>query len=71
MKHECHVPTCTTEVPPTKLMCRTHWKKVPKKLKDAVWANYKDGQCKGRPSDKWLRAARTAITSVLKEERDE
>lgn len=44
MKHRCHARGCTTEVPPRMFMCYLHWRKVPKKDRDLVWALYYPGQ---------------------------
>ncbi len=43
-KHECHWPTCKTEVPPAMWGCKKHWFKLPKRLRNRVWATYKPGQ---------------------------
>lgn len=43
-------------------MCRTHWFAVPKKIRDAVWNEYREGQCDDKnPSEEWHRAADAAI----------
>jgi len=63
--HICHAKNCYTPVSPEKLMCLSHWKKVPKTMQEAVYANYRKGQCTtGMPSKEWLKAARDAINSV-------
>jgi hypothetical protein len=63
--HRCHARGCGIAVPPTMLMCRTHWWKVPKRVRDAVWSSYRRGQCDdGRPSAEWLEAASAAIGYV-------
>ena len=43
-KHECHWPTCKTEVTPAMWGCKKHWFKLPRKLRDRVWATYRRGQ---------------------------
>ena len=44
------------------LMCRDHWFAVPKKIRDAVWNEYREGQCDDKnPSEEWHRAADAAI----------
>lgn len=48
-------------------MCLRHWRRVPKKVADAVWANYRAGQCDDkRPSREWLNAADAAIGWVAR-----
>jgi len=65
MSHQCHARGCTIPVPPEKLMCRDHWFMVPKNIRDAVWANYRAGQCDDkRPSKNWHEAADAAIGFV-------
>jgi len=44
MSHTCHAEGCSVEVPPKLFMCKRHWFKLPKKLRDAVWAVYVPGQ---------------------------
>jgi len=44
MKHTCHWPGCTQEVPPKLWGCRPHWFKLPKHLRDLIWATYRPGQ---------------------------
>jgi hypothetical protein len=43
-QHTCHWTGCTREVPPAMWGCKEHWFKLPKPLRDAVWANYRPGQ---------------------------
>lgn len=38
MSGGCPVPGCTTVVPSHMLMCREDWYRVPKALRDEVWA---------------------------------
>jgi hypothetical protein len=65
MSHHCHARGCTVSVPPEMLMCRNHWYKVPKKIRDAVWRTYRPGQCDDmNPSENWHRAADAAIGHV-------
>lgn len=67
--HHCHAHGCDEKVPPELLMCSRHWKRVPKKLQKAVWANYRPGQCDDMsPSKEWHKAADAAILAVAKKE---
>lgn len=68
-QHHCHARRCTVPVPPEMLMCRRHWFMVPKKLRDAVWATYRPGQCDDKqPSEAWHKAADAAILAVAQKE---
>lgn len=42
--HHCHWPDCKREVPPKMWGCITHWRKLPKHLRDKIWATYRPGQ---------------------------
>ncbi len=43
-RHECHWPDCDRQVPPAMWGCKQHWFKLPKRLRDAIWAEYVPGQ---------------------------
>lgn len=64
--HHCHAIGCDDPCPPAHLMCRRHWRLVPKVLRDAVWAAYRPGQERQRviPSQDWFAAARAAQVAV-------
>jgi len=72
--HLCHAQGCKKAIPERFLMCRKHWRKVPRDLQRNVWRHYVPGQeTRKDPSVGWLCAARLAIRAVaLKEalERD-
>ena len=58
MAHHCHWPNCSEHVPPKMWGCRTHWYKLPKKLRDMIWATYVPGQeITKTPSRRYLAAA--------------
>jgi hypothetical protein len=42
--HTCHWPKCGKQVPPAKWGCSQHWFKLPKYLRDKIWAAYRPGQ---------------------------
>ena len=68
--HTCHARNCTKPCKPEFLMCRAHWRLVPRDLQRAVWDNYRDGQCDDmRPSREWHDAADAAIQAVYDKER--
>lgn len=57
--HTCHWPGCKEQVPPAMFMCRQHWFKLPRNLRELVWREYRPGQEKDmRPSRGYLEAAR-------------
>jgi hypothetical protein len=63
--HTCHARGCNVHVPPEMLMCLAHWRRVPLRIKRAVWKTYRSGQCDDmNVSRKWLEAASAAIGSV-------
>jgi transcriptional regulator with XRE-family HTH domain len=56
--HHCHWPGCNTQVPPAMWGCRTHWFKLPKALRDRIWATYAPGQeVDMTPSAEYLQVA--------------
>lgn len=58
MSHTCHWPGCKREVPPKMWGCRPHWFKLPKDLRDLIWATYRPGQeIDKNPSEDYLSAA--------------
>jgi len=38
--HTCPAPECSRQVPAHQLACRTDWYRLPKDLRDRVWAAY-------------------------------
>lgn len=58
MTHLCHWPDCPIAVPPKMYMCKSHWFKLPKVLRDAIWRHYRPGQeVDKRPSDRYIATA--------------
>lgn len=65
--HTCHARGCNQECLPSKLMCTSHWKKVPKAIQAAVYRAYVPGQeIRKDPTDNYLRVAQMAIDHVAK-----
>jgi hypothetical protein len=57
-RHTCHWPGCDKQVPPAMWGCKPHWFKLPKHLRDHIWATYEIGQeVSMTPSDDYLDAA--------------
>jgi hypothetical protein len=68
--HHCHANGCATKTKPEMLMCFAHWKRVPRRLQQAVWRYYREGQCEDMsPSAEWHLAADAAIGAVAVLER--
>lgn len=42
--HACHWPGCETKVPPAMWGCRTHWFRLPARLRARIWRAYRPGQ---------------------------
>lgn len=58
MPHTCHWPGCGKNVPPKMWGCSQHWFKLPKRLRDAIWAAYIPGQeITKNPSKEYIKAA--------------
>lgn len=64
--HRCHWPGCPKQVPPAMWGCREHWFRLPKRLRDKVWAAYRAGQEEsGTPSLEYLQVAREVREWIL------
>jgi len=58
-KHGCHWPGCILQVPPAMWGCTRHWFRLPKNLRDRIWAAYRPGQERDlSPSDSYMDVAR-------------
>ena len=58
MEHTCHWPGCPRPVAPKLWGCREHWFRLPKHLRDAIWASYSSGQeIDKNPSEDYLAVA--------------
>lgn len=56
--HHCHYPGCGKPCPPAMWGCRSCWFKLPKYLRDKIWATYRIGQeISKTPSRKYLEVA--------------
>lgn len=66
-RHSCHWPGCDKQVSPAMWGCKPHWFKLPKNLRDRIWAAYVPGQEKRmNPSDEYLEVAR-AVQEWIRE----
>ena len=60
-RHTCHWPGCATVVPPAMWGCKAHWYRLPKAIRDDIWANYRPSQeITKTPSDGYIAAAKRA-----------
>jgi hypothetical protein len=57
----CAVSGCSEQVDPSRLMCRGHWYRLPRQLRDLVWMTWRSGE--GALSSEHLEAVRLAISS--------
>lgn len=69
MAHHCHATRCSVAVPPEMFVCKRHWHALPKPMRDAIWANYREGQCDDwQPSRAYCEAAKAAVTFLAKKD---
>lgn len=62
MAHTCHAHGCDRLVPPAMWGCRTHWFALPKKIRDAVYREYRPGQEDDKqPSLRYMAVQRLAV----------
>lgn len=65
--HTCHWPGCTKQVPPAMWGCKQHWFRLPKYLRDRIWATYEVGQEERMdPSEEYLDVATDVEKWILK-----
>jgi hypothetical protein len=68
VKHTCHWPGCKRVVPPAMWGCKPHWFKLPKALRDRIWATYRAGQeITKTPSTDYVEAAQ-AVQKWIREQ---
>lgn len=58
----CRLPGCPRRVPLHMLMCRPHWRQVPRPIKDLIWATWSNGA--GLFSPFYQDAVRRAVEAV-------
>jgi hypothetical protein len=69
--HRCAVPDCTAYVPPEMLMCRPHWRLVPRAIGREVtdaWRSLRAGAIGDRARYELARAAAVDAVAVLTEQ---
>jgi hypothetical protein len=71
MIHYCHWNGCKAEVPPAMWGCKTHWFKLPLRLRNRIWATYKPGQeITKTPSAAYLEVAREVALWISTQNRE-
>ena len=69
VSHHCHATNCKAAVPPEMFMCKRHWFALPKKMRDAIWREYRVGQCDDmNPSDDYCRTAKECVVFLAQKE---
>lgn len=63
MAHTCHAIACDVPVPPAMLMCKPHWFRVPRALRNDVWREYENGITRA-----YCAAAKAAVVAVAEKE---
>ena len=64
--HPCHFPGCGRQCPPAMWGCKGCWFKLPKILRDKIWAAYRVGQeINMTPSREYVLVAREVEEWVL------
>ena len=58
--HKCPARGCTETV--DRLMCRTHWRRVPRSLQAGLWANWDSGRAVH--SAEYQRASSEVIAAI-------
>lgn len=70
--HTCHAHGCTRAVSPAMWGCKMHWFSLPKKIRDAVWREYRSGQeIDKQPSLRYLAVQRLAVAHTAFKPHDE
>jgi hypothetical protein len=70
--HRCPVGDCPAPVPRERLMCQTHWRLVPPRLKRELRATWRGGKGAGsRAHRKTMRACIEAVTAACQPASDQ
>lgn len=65
-RHTCHWPGCIEQVAPAKWGCLSHWRRLPKYLRDKIWDSYEIGQEETlTPSTEYLKVAREVQAWII------
>lgn len=70
--HTCHAHGCERTVPPRMWGCRAHWFGLPKKIRDAIWREYRPGQENDKkPSWRYMAVQQLAVAHTAFKPNDE
>jgi len=64
--HRCSWPGCTEMVEPALWGCKSHWFKLPIKLRKELWRTYVPGQTASTASPEYVAAARAIQAWIAK-----
>lgn len=64
MRQRCYAHDCRRPIPAGLLMCRDHWRLVPKELQDRVWQTWRAYSSGRSGSEEWLEAAKAARDAI-------
>jgi hypothetical protein len=62
--HECSVPGCDAYIPRRNLMCRGHWLRVRRWLRQELWRTYQSYQAGRGSIEDYVRARDAAIADA-------
>jgi hypothetical protein len=63
MTHTCHATGCKRLVPPKMFMCKPHWFRLPKSMRDEIWAVYVPGQEERKdPTEEYIEVAQRCVS---------
>ena len=66
MSHLCHAPGCKRQVPPRMFACRAHWFALPRRIRSAIWIEYREGQeVDKKPSIRYLAVQQYACAYLV------
>lgn len=70
--HTCNAHGCERRVPPSMFACKPHWFALPKKIRDAIWNEYRPGQEDDKePSFRYMAVQRLAVSHTAFKPHDE
>lgn len=67
--HHCHARKCKRPVAPKFFMCARHWRMIPRKMQNELWAVYVPGQeIRKDPSPEYIAVAMRLVNYVAEKE---
>lgn len=68
-RHRCPAPQCRVQVPGGQLVCRDHWRLVPQRLRQRLYATWRGGAGAGSPEHRDAMAAVIESLGAVLEDR--